>query len=112
MRINCKHLVCLDRHRMKITEILGRKYPGLEWKMHDEDYDTLIVYNGEKPKLEELEAYWPEVEAEVAADEAEQLKEAKFLDEYNSTVQMIALMKAIQGDKTELDKILEFWAGL
>lgn len=52
---------------MDIIKVLQYKYPTAEWSIQGDDYDSIEWFSkGEKPSLEELEAAWPEVEAEMA----------------------------------------------
>ena len=54
---------------MDIATILTRKYPGKEWTLSGDDYSGLVWHSaGKKPTKKELEALWPGVEAEIAAE--------------------------------------------
>ena len=51
---------------MNYAEILTRKYPGAEWVLRGDELEWLS--DTPKPKKAELDALWPEVEAEIAAE--------------------------------------------
>jgi len=54
---------------MDIATILTRKYPGKEWTLSGDDYSGLVWHSaGNKPTKKELEALWPDVQAEIAAE--------------------------------------------
>lgn len=54
---------------MDYAQILVRKYNGAEWTLTGTNYSGLIwLSDTPKPKKAELEALWPEVEAEIAAE--------------------------------------------
>jgi len=54
---------------MDYAQILTRKYPGSEWTLNGDDYSGLTwLSDGPKPKKAELDALWPEVQAEIAAE--------------------------------------------
>ena len=49
---------------MDIASVLIDRYPGQQWNLTNNDYDTLVwesVNNVHKPTLEELETIWPTV---------------------------------------------------
>lgn len=46
-----------------IAEALIYKYPDLVWSVTGDDYDTLIMHEGEKPTLAEIESAHAELEA-------------------------------------------------
>ena len=49
---------------MDIASVLIDRYPGQQWNLTNNDYDTLVwesVNNVHKPTLEELENFWPTV---------------------------------------------------
>jgi hypothetical protein len=58
---------------MNLSEILRRRYPGQSWTVHENTYDS-IQSSGTIPPLSELEALWPEVEQEIAAEKEAQEK--------------------------------------
>ena len=54
---------------MDYAEILTRKYAGSEWTLNGDKYTGLTwLSDTPKPKKAELDALWPEVEAEIAAE--------------------------------------------
>jgi len=54
---------------MDYAQILTRKYPGAEWTLNGDSYKGLTwLSESPKPKKAELDALWPEVEAEIAAE--------------------------------------------
>ena len=62
---------------MDIAQVLSRKYAGKEWTLNGDDYKGLTwLSDTPKPKKAELDALWPEVQAEIAA-EAQAVVDAK-----------------------------------
>lgn len=54
---------------MNLSEILSHKYPGRQWRLDENDFQTLTFLDeGPIPTLEELQAYWPEVQALIQAE--------------------------------------------
>lgn len=54
---------------MDIATILTRKFAGAEWTLNGDDYTGLAwLSDSPKPTKKELEALWPEVQAEIAAE--------------------------------------------
>lgn len=54
---------------MDYTLILTKKYAGAEWTLSGDNYSGLTwLSDTPKPKKAELDALWPEVEAEIAAE--------------------------------------------
>jgi hypothetical protein len=54
---------------MDIAMILTRKYPGKEWTLDGDDYTGLTwLSDTPKPTKKALEALWPDVQAEIAAE--------------------------------------------
>lgn len=54
---------------MDYAQILTRKYAGSEWTLNGDKYSGLTwLSDTPKPKKAELDALWPEVEAEIAAE--------------------------------------------
>jgi len=54
---------------MDYAQILTRKYPGSEWTLNGDKYSGLTwLSDTPKPKKAELDALWPEVQAEIAAE--------------------------------------------
>jgi hypothetical protein len=51
--------------------ILTRRHAGREWLLNGDDYAGLeMLDGGNKPTKASLDAAWPEVQAEIAADAA------------------------------------------
>lgn len=54
---------------MDIAMVLTRKYPGALWNLIDDDYTKLEwLSDSPKPTKKALEALWPDVQAEIAAE--------------------------------------------
>jgi hypothetical protein len=54
---------------MDYTQILTRKYPGNEWTLNGDNYSGLTwLSDTPKPTKKALEAHWPDVQAEIAAE--------------------------------------------
>jgi len=54
---------------MDYAQILARKYPGKEWTLNGDKYSGLTwLSETAKPSEAELDALWPEVQAEIAAE--------------------------------------------
>jgi len=54
---------------MDIAMVLTRKYPGALWNLIDDDYANLEwLSDSPKPTKKSLEALWPDVQAEIAAE--------------------------------------------
>ena len=54
---------------MDIPAILYRKFPGSEWTLYGDDYTRLTwLSDSPKPSQEDLEALWPTVQEEIAAE--------------------------------------------
>jgi hypothetical protein len=54
---------------MDIPTILTRKYADTEWTLNGDDYSGLTwLSDGKAPTKAELEALWPTVQAEIAAE--------------------------------------------
>jgi hypothetical protein len=52
---------------MDITAVLSAKFPGAEWTLNGDEYDSLTwLSDSPKPTEAELEALWPQVEYENA----------------------------------------------
>ena len=55
------------------TSIIKRRYPGSVCTINAEDYDQLTwLSDTPKPTKEELDALWPEVQAEIAQEATKQ----------------------------------------
>lgn len=55
---------------MNISLILERKYSGAQWSLDGFDYDGLVwLSDTAKPTKKQIEDLWPEVQAEVQAEE-------------------------------------------
>jgi hypothetical protein len=54
---------------MDIAQILTRKFDGASWNLVDDDYNKLEwLSDSKKPTKKALEALWPDVQAEIAAE--------------------------------------------
>ena len=54
---------------MDYAQILTRKYAGAEWTLNGDDYTGLTwLSDTPKPKKADLDALWPEVQAEIEAE--------------------------------------------
>ena len=54
---------------MDYTQILTRKYPDSEWTLNGDNYTGLTwLSDTPKPTKKALEAHWPDVQAEIAAE--------------------------------------------
>jgi hypothetical protein len=54
---------------MDIAAVLTRKYPGNEWTLNGDNYTGLTwLSDTPKPTKKALEAHWPDVQAEIAAE--------------------------------------------
>jgi len=54
---------------MDIATVLTRKFPDTLWNLVDDDYAKLEwLSDSPKPTKKALEALWPEVQAEIAAE--------------------------------------------
>lgn len=54
---------------MDIANILSRKFQGAEWTLAGDDYTGLTwLSDSKKPTKKALEALWPEVQDEIAAE--------------------------------------------
>jgi hypothetical protein len=54
---------------MDITQILSRKFEGAEWTLNGDEYAGLTwLSDTPKPTKAELEALWPTVQDEIAAE--------------------------------------------
>jgi len=54
---------------MDIATVLTRKFPNTEWNLVDNDYAKLEwLSDSPKPTKKALEALWPDVQAEIAAE--------------------------------------------
>ncbi len=51
------------------TAILTLRYPDRQWALNGDEYDGLVMLDdGDKPTKKELDALWPEVANEIAAE--------------------------------------------
>lgn len=64
---------------MDIAHVLTRRFPGKQWGLVDNDYDTL-EWDDESPKptFAELEALWPQVHYEMSFEQVELARAAEF----------------------------------
>ena len=52
------------------SAILSRRFIGSEWVMNADDYDQLVwLSDTPKPSKAELDGLWPEVKAEIEAEQ-------------------------------------------
>jgi hypothetical protein len=50
--------------------VLKYQHPGREWTINDNDYATLVMLDGgNKPSKKSLDDAWPDVQAEIAAEQ-------------------------------------------
>lgn len=64
---------------MNISQILKTKYFGAEWALRGHDYSGLEwLDDSPKPTEAELEALWPEVQAELARAKVERARQAEY----------------------------------
>jgi len=84
---------------MDIPQILTSKYPGAAWALNGDDYSGLEwLGESSKPTEAELEALWPEVQAETARAEVEAARQAA----YRQTADPL-FFEYQRGDKTEAE---------
>jgi len=82
---------------MDILLILKTRYADKEWALANNEYDGLTWLDEGKPPTEaELEALWPEVQAEVAHEQVEQARQVA----YRETADPI-FFQYQRGDATE-----------
>lgn len=54
--------------------VLTRRYPNRQWKINGNDYSELeMMDNGKKPAQSDLDSLWPEVQNEIADQQAAQV---------------------------------------
>lgn len=59
---------------MDIATVLTRKFPDTLWNLVGDDYANLEwLSDSKKPTKKELEALWPEVQAEIEAEKQAKL---------------------------------------
>ena len=64
---------------IEYTTILVRRFANSEWTMNANDYDQLVwLSDSPKPSKAELDALWPEVQAEVERGRVEGLRKAAY----------------------------------
>jgi len=81
---------------MDIAMVLTRKYPGALWNLIDDDYANLEwLSDTPKPTKKALEALWPEVQAEIAAE-----KQAKIDAKASTIAKLEALGLTVDEIKT------------
>ena len=84
---------------MDIPAILSRKYVGSLWTLNGDDYEGLSwLSEGSAPTKKQLEALWPEVQLQVAAERVEQARAVA----YRETSDPI-FFEYQRGDKTEAE---------
>lgn len=97
------------------AEILSRHYPNppYEWTMSGNNLGTLQFTGGPVPSQATLDALWPGVEAAIASEAADRIKEINFQSQYPIQEQQIIIARAqATGDNTELNTMLDFWDSL
>ena len=53
------------------AQVLQRRHSGREWTLDGDDYEGLTMLDsGSKPSKASLDAAWPDVQAEIAAEQA------------------------------------------
>ena len=85
------------------TAVLVTNYPGAQWTLSGNDYDTLIWHDDTpKPTQAELDAAWPAVQQAqadaVAADEAAKQSAVDKLAALGLTVDEIRVAFGLAGD--------------
>ena len=85
------------------TAVLVTNYPGAQWTLSGNDYDTLIWHDDTpKPTQAELDAAWPAVQQAqadaVAADEAAKQSAVDKLAALGLTVDEIRVAFGMGGD--------------
>ena len=85
------------------TAVLVTNYPGAQWTLSGNDYDTLIWHDDTpKPTQAELDAAWPAVQQAqadaVAADEAAKQSAVNKLAALGLTVDEIRVAFGLAGD--------------
>ena len=85
------------------TAVLVTNYPGAQWTLSGNDYDTLIWHDDTpKPTQAELDAAWPAVQQAqadaVAADEAAKQSAVDKLAALGLTVDEIRVAFGLGGD--------------
>jgi hypothetical protein len=84
---------------MDIVKILGSKFPGCAWVLSGNDYSGLEwLDDSKKPTKAELEALWPQVQAE----EAHRLVEEARAEAYRETSDPL-FFQWQRGDATEAE---------
>jgi len=91
-------------------QILGRRYPDLQWAMRGNDLNTLQTFNGSAPSQSVLDALWPGVETEINLENYSNSKEITLQIQYPLQTQIIELMKAqISNVNDKITEILNLW---
>lgn len=84
---------------MDYAQILTRKYPGKEWTLNGDDYKGLTwLSDSPKPSKKELEALWPEVQAEIGRAEVERARQVAYQQSADPL-----FFEYQRGDKTEAE---------
>ena len=82
---------------MDIATILSLRYQGQEWTLDGDDYTGLTwLSDTPKPTKKQLEAAWPEVEAEIAREAVERARQSAYRRQSDSI-----FFEYQRGDKTE-----------
>ena len=89
--------------------VLQTNYPGAQWSLSGNDYDTLIWHDDTpKPSQQELDAAWPAVQQQQAQTEVDALRRAAYVAESDPL-----FFQWQRGETTEqawLDKVAEIQA--
>jgi hypothetical protein len=60
--------------------VLSAEYPGREWSITDNDYDTLVIHDdGPKPTKKTLDDAWPQVQYDREHAQVEQDRHAAYI---------------------------------
>ena len=97
---------------INIPEILTRRYPNLEWRIDNNDYDTLVVFNGVRPPFAELRTHSPSVVEELAQEAVLAERYRRFQRQYPIQRQLVILMNAIGGDLLDYVSMRDFYNSL
>ena len=82
---------------MDIAKAMRQGFPDLEWHCRSDCYETLIVVNGEKPSLEELEKAYNDY-----------LNTKEDNKRFSIQEQIDIILDVINGDDKELKKLLKY----
>lgn len=93
------------------SEILSRRYPGLQFRMEENNYASIVGIGGAViPSQATLDALWPSVESELIILTQAQIRALNFQLSYPVQDQLIEIMKAITTDnQVKLLEMLNLW---